>query len=69
MLLHFDGYELNVVSVVGYPGKWPTDALESRGILRDGYLYVVSDHVVMTVVDLSVPYGEEGHIVKTINAK
>lgn len=69
VLLHFDGYELNVVSVVGYPGKWPTDALESRGILRDGYLYVVSDHVVMTVVDLSVPYGEEGHIVKTINAK
>ena len=69
VLLHFDGYELNVVSVVDYPGKWQHDAIGSRGILRDGYLYVVSDHVVMTVVDLSVPYGEEGHVVKTINAK
>jgi hypothetical protein len=40
----------------------------SRGILRDGYFYLVNDRGV-TVLDLSVPYGEEGHIVKDIKAR
>ena len=66
VLLQFDGYDLNVVSVIEFNNYYGISG--SRGILRDGYFYVVNDRGI-TVVDLSVPYGEEGHIVKTINAK
>ncbi len=67
VLLQFDGYDLNVVSVMEFNNYYgmPTG---SRGILRDGYFYLVNDRGV-TVLDLSVPYGEEGHIVKDIKAR
>ena len=62
ILLQFDGYELNVVTItdhVYYNGT-------VRGILRGDYLYVV-DNGGIVVVDLSVPYGEEGHIAKIVH--
>ena len=66
VLLQFDGYDLNVVSVIEF--KYYYGISEgSRGILRDGYFYIVNDKVVV-VIDLSVPYGEEGHVVAAINA-
>ena len=66
VLLQFDGYDLNVVSVIEFNNYYGISG--SRGILRDGYFYVVNDRGI-TVVDLSVPYGEEGHIVKVAEAK
>ncbi len=68
ILLQFDGYDLNVVSVIEFNNYFGIMSTGSRGILRDGYFYLVNDRGVV-VTDLSVPYGEEGHIVKTINAK
>ena len=62
ILLQFDGYDLNVVTLVDhvyYNGN-------VRGILRGDYLYVVDDGGIV-IVDLSVPYGEEGHIAKIVH--
>jgi uncharacterized secreted protein with C-terminal beta-propeller domain len=66
VLLQFDGYDLNVVSVIEFEYYYGISE-GSRGILRDGYFYLVNDKVVV-VIDLSVPYGEEGHVVAAIKA-
>ena len=62
ILLQFDGYDLNVVTVVDYVSYNGN----ARGILRGDYLYVV-DRGGIVVVDLSVPYGEEGHVIKIVS--
>lgn len=62
ILLQFDGYDLNVVTVVDYVSYNDN----ARGILRRDYLYVV-DRGGIVVVDLSVPYGEEGHVIKIVS--
>ena len=62
ILLQFDGYDLNVVTItdhVYYSGT-------VRGILRGDYLYIV-DNGGIVIVDISIPYGEEGHVVKIVN--
>lgn len=64
VLLQFDGYELNVVTMIGHSYS-ATEGI--RGIIRDGYLYVVTNNGVI-VADLSVPYGEDGHIVAQVRA-
>jgi uncharacterized secreted protein with C-terminal beta-propeller domain len=61
ILLQFDGYDLNVVTHVDHVYSNRT----VRGILRGYYLYVVDDGGIV-VVDLSVPYGAEGHEVKIV---
>ena len=63
VLLQFDGYKLNVISVTELDGKhsgytYAFRALETRGILRDGILYVVTDEC-MVVVDTSIPMDED----------
>ena len=61
ILLQFDGYDLNVVTHVDhvyYSGN-------VRGILRGDYLYVVDDGGIV-IVDLSIPYEEEGHVVRIV---
>ena len=62
ILLQFDGYDLNVVTLVDHVYYSGT----VRGILRGDCLYVVDDGGIV-VVDLSVPYGEEDHVVKIVH--
>ena len=62
ILLQFDGYDLNVVTHVDHVYYNGT----VRGILRGDYLYVV-DRGGIVIVDISVPYEEEGHVVRIVN--
>ena len=62
ILLQFDGYDLNVVTLVDHVYYGGT----VRGILRGDYLYVVDDGGIV-IVDLSIPYEQEGHVVKIVN--
>ena len=63
VLLQFDGYKLNVISVTELDGKhsgytYAFREFETRGILRDGILYVVTDEY-MVVVDTTIPMDED----------
>lgn len=63
VLLQFDGYKLNVISVIELDGKhsgytYAFREFETRGILRDGILYVVTDEY-MVVVDTTIPMDED----------
>ena len=63
VLLQFDGYKLNVISVTELDGKhsgytYAFREFETRGILRDGILYVVTDEY-MVVVDTGIPMDED----------
>jgi hypothetical protein len=63
VLLQFDGYKLNVVSLINLSGKYSgyTYAFrefETRGILRDDILYIVTDEC-MVVVDTTIPMDED----------
>lgn len=63
VLLQFDGYKLNVISVTELGGKhngytYIFREFETRGILRDGILYVVTDEC-MVVVDTTIPMDED----------
>ena len=63
VLLQFDGYKLNVISVTELDGKhsgytYAFREFETRGILRDGILYVVTDEC-MVVVDTGIPMDED----------
>lgn len=62
VLLQFDGYKLNVISAVNLSGRYggypfSHSIFETRGILRDNILYVVTD-TCMIVVDTSIPMDE-----------
>ncbi len=57
LLLQFDGYKINVISVTDLSKKnyaFASDYFETRGIYRDGILYVVTD-MCMIVVDTTIP--------------
>ena len=60
VLLQFDGYKLNVVSATRISAKNYSygGIFQSRGILRDGILYIVTDEC-MVVVDTGIPMDEE----------
>ena len=62
VLLQFDGYKLNVISAVNLSGRYggypfSHSIFETRGILRDNILYVITD-TCMIVVDTSIPMDE-----------
>ena len=62
VLLQFDGYKLNVISVIELDGKhsgytYAFREFETRGILRGNILYVITD-TCMIVVDTSIPMDE-----------
>jgi uncharacterized secreted protein with C-terminal beta-propeller domain len=63
VLLQFDGYKLNVISLTELGGQhsgytYAFREFETRGILRDDILYVVTDEC-MVVVDTSIPMDED----------
>ena len=63
VLLQFDGYKLNVISVIELDGKhsgytYAFREFETRGILRDDILYIVTDEY-MVVVDTGIPMDED----------
>jgi uncharacterized secreted protein with C-terminal beta-propeller domain len=65
VLLQFDGYKLNVISVIELGGQhsgytYAFREFETRGILRDDILYIVTDEC-MVVVDTTIPMDEDKH--------
>ena len=63
VLLQFDGYKLNVISAINLSGRYngypySRSIFETRGILRDNILYVITD-TCMIVVDTGIPMDED----------
>lgn len=63
VLLQFDGYKLNVISVIELDGThsgytYAFREFETRGILRDDILYIVTDEY-MVVVNTGIPMDED----------
>jgi uncharacterized secreted protein with C-terminal beta-propeller domain len=67
LLLNFDGYDLNVVSSVMLSGNgYYDEAVSCRAILRENYLYLITDYG-MKVVDISISGAGENQVIVTLD--